>query len=224
VPAGDAFMKRIGGRVGMSENVSRLDLSDLDHDLMKNWQRRAAERASGFELGTWDGPYPDDEREAALEMWLVMNTMPIEDLDWEDRQPTMEHLVESEEKLSKQEEKRLTLLAREKRSDNIAALTEMFWHPNYPEELHQGDTVVNPEFRNRGIGRWIKAAMIEKATQKWPEAKRVRTGNATSNDAMLNINYEMGFRPYSSTKLWQVSTDSVLAYLAERGLNDMLLE
>jgi mycothiol synthase len=213
VPAGDAFMKRVGARVGMSENVSHLDLSELDHELMKTWQRRAAERASGFELGMWDGPYPEDEREAALEMLLAMNTAPTEDADWEDQKPTLEHLIESEESMSKREEKRLSLFAREKQSGNIAALTEMFWHPNYPEELHQGDTVVKPEYRNRGIGRWIKAAMIEKAIQKWPQSRRVNTGNAASNDAMLSINYEMGFKPSSSTKLWQVSTDSVLAYL-----------
>lgn len=216
VLAGDAFMKRIGGRVGMSENVSRLDLSELDLDLMKTWQRRAAERASGFELGMWDGPYPDDGREAALEMWTAMNTAPIEDLDWEDKKPTMQHLIESEENLFKREEKRLSLFARETQSGKIVGLTEMFWHPNYPEELHQGDTVVKPEFRNRGIGRWIKAAMIEKAIQNWPEARRVRTGNAASNDAMLSINYEMGFKQHSSTRLWQVPTDSVMAYLTER--------
>jgi hypothetical protein len=41
----------------------------------------------------------------------------------------------------------------------------------------------------------------------------IRTGNADSNAAMLNINHQMGFKPYLSEKVWQVEIETVLERL-----------
>jgi len=76
-------------------------------------------------------------------------------------------------------------------------------------------TGVFPEYRNKGLGRWLKAAMLEKVLKERPEVKYVRTGNADVNAAMLKINTELGFQPYMADALWQVEIDRVLTYLGQ---------
>jgi GNAT superfamily N-acetyltransferase len=74
-------------------------------------------------------------------------------------------------------------------------------------------TGVFPQYRNKGLGRWLKAAMLDKVIKERPQVKYVRTGNADSNAAMLKINTELGFKPYMATALWQVEMEKVIGYL-----------
>ena len=46
-----------------------------------------------------------------------------------------------------------------------------------------------------------------------PQVKYVRTGNADSNAAMLKINTELGFKPYTADALWQVTLQQAVDYL-----------
>ena len=82
-----------------------------------------------------------------------------------------------------------------------------------PEILGQGMTAVYPEYRNRGLGRLLKAAMLEKVLRERPQVKLIRTGNADSNAPMLKINTELGFKRYMSQVIWQVETEKVIQYL-----------
>ena len=81
----------------------------------------------------------------------------------------------------------------------------------------QGNTGVFPEFRGRRLGRWLKAAMLEKVLRDRPEARFLRSSNADSNAAMLRINQELGFRPYLSRTIWQTEIEKIEAYLGGPG-------
>jgi GNAT superfamily N-acetyltransferase len=110
-------------------------------------------------------------------------------------------------------DQRWTMYVRERASGEFAGFTEVMWNPNRPDLANQGATAVWPIYRNKGLGRWLKAAMLKKVLCDRPQVKRVRTGNADSNAEMLRINEELGFKPYQSQTFWQVETDKVLAYL-----------
>ncbi len=71
-----------------------------------------------------------------------------------------------------------------------------------------------PDYRKRGLSRWLKAAMLTKILRELPEARVIRTGNANSNVPMLKINNELGFKPFISRPAWQVETETVEKYLA----------
>jgi RimJ/RimL family protein N-acetyltransferase len=109
-----------------------------------------------------------------------------------------------------------TLYLRELATGELAGFTAVYWDPERPEQLDQGDTGVFPEFRNQGLGTWLKAAMLEKVLHERPQVRRVRTRNAQSNAAMLSINNQLGFKPYFSLDVWQVSIERVRLYLQGR--------
>jgi GNAT superfamily N-acetyltransferase len=77
------------------------------------------------------------------------------------------------------------------------------YHSLQPDLVEQMDTGVDPKHRNQGLGRWIKAAMALKLRDGYPQVRRIDTENAGSNEPMLNINIEMGFKPILIENVWQ---------------------
>jgi mycothiol synthase len=210
-PGGAAFAKALEARPAYEERVSQLVLAEVDRALMRQWQARAAERAVGFELGFWPGPYPEEDLAAIAELAQVMNTAPREQLQMDDESWTPEKLREQERTMYAGGAQRWTVYAREQASGNFAGFTEVYFRPSMPPLVFQGATAVYPRFRNLGLGRWLKAAMIERVLDEKPEARVVRTENAESNAPMLGINVEMGFKPYLASTVWQIPTEQALA-------------
>jgi GNAT superfamily N-acetyltransferase len=211
IPAGEEAVRRLGARVGLISRTNQLTLAALNRSLIQAWLERAPVKE--FELGLWEGAYPEAEIEQIIKLIEVMNTEPRDHLEMEDWHWTVERIRQWEASLRERRVERWSMYARDRRTGRFAGFTEVFWNPEQPEILRQGATGVFPEYRNHGLGRWLKAAMVEKVLRDRPQAQRIRTGNANSNAPMLKINYELGFKPYKSWTTWQVELDRVLQYL-----------
>ncbi len=217
IPAGEAFLAAIGGEMGLATHMNQLEMADLNRDLVRSWQERAAERAAGFELVLWEGSYPTEELESIAAVKQAINTMPTDSLNVEEFRWTPEQLRQLDESLEAQGEVRWSMFARDRATGRYAGYTELYWNPAKATIAQQGDTAVLSEYKNRGLGRWLKAAMLDKLARERPGVERVRTGNAQSNAPMLKINEELGFRPAMTELLWQVETDKASAYCEQRG-------
>ncbi|QAA76753.1 MAG: Acetyltransferase, GNAT family [Candidatus Bipolaricaulis sibiricus] len=213
-PAGEAFARRLGATPGLTQNINQLRIADVDPTLLQAWQRRAPE--DEFYLGVWEGPYPEPDLADVVKMHEVMNTAPRGSLEMEDFHWTPAVIRDQEESLRKRGVERWTIYVRHRPTGRIAGFTEVGWDSSEPEILHQWGTGVFPEFRNHGLGRWLKAAMLARVLAGRPQVKFVRTGNANSNAPMLKINHELGFRLYNTITLWQLPVDRALAYVAAR--------
>lgn len=213
-PAGEAFARRLGAKPGLVNHTNRLRLSDVDPALLRAWIERAPRDA--FSLGFWEGPYPEEDLAEVCRMHEVMNTAPRGELEMEDFHPTPELIREQEESLRKRGVVRWTVYARHRATGRIAGFTEVAWDPGEPELLHQWGTGVFPEFRGHGLGKWLKADMLERVLAHRPQVKFVITGNAGGNAPMLKINHALGFRLYNTVTLWQLPVEEALAYARGR--------
>jgi GNAT superfamily N-acetyltransferase len=220
VPAGEEFARAIGARVGLASHLNQLQIADLNRDLLSAWLERAQERASNFEIGVWEGPYPDTELAAVVQMKESANSMPTDDLDIEDFHWTEEQLRAMDEAGVARGDYRWSMHVKDRSNGAIVGYTEMVFSRDKPDLALQMDTAVFPEYQNRGIGRWLKAAMLQKLIDERPQIKRVRTGNAHSNAPMLRINNQLGFKPLRTEILWQVSVEDAEAYLRRRKANE----
>jgi GNAT superfamily N-acetyltransferase len=202
IPAADAFSRRLGGRVGRVNRNSELLLEDVDWELVQSWADDGYRRAPGYSVQVWDGPFPDHMIDDALRFHRIMNTQPRDDLEVGDviLDPTQvaqldRHLVESGRQ-------RWTVFVRDPAGRCVGG-TEVTFAPWEPGLVRQQNTATDPDHRGLGLAKWAKASVLLRLRRERPEAVRVRTGNAFSNDAMLAINASLGFKVTEVRTEWQ---------------------
>lgn len=213
VPAGEAFMRLLGAEKALESHTNQLDLAELNPSLIATWIAQAQQKAAAFELVLWEGPYPEEHLEAFSQLFAVMNTAPRDSLQVEDFDFSPQMLRQMERMMLATGNQRWTLVARQQSTGRLVGYSEITWNPGRPQIIHQQGTGVLPEFRNLGLGRWLKAAMLARVLRELPEARFVRTGNADSNAPMLKINHALGFKPYIAEAQWQIETARVREYL-----------
>lgn len=211
IPAGAEFAGRVGASVGLVEETSQLYLRDIDDARISSWL--SAVSINDFRLLEWLGPYPETYLSEMAALQEVMNTAPIGDLDYEDERVTPQAIRESEAYQAARGVERWTLVAQHNESKDLAGYTEVDWHPDNPKLLLQGDTVVDPRYRQRGLGRFLKAKMIEMLREKRKQVTHVRTENATLNESMRRLNHAMGFTPLKTRTEWQLDVAACKTYL-----------
>ena len=213
---GEPFLRALGAERRLLDRHSRCLTRRMDRALLERWVRRAGERAADYSLLSWDGPCPDELIEAFAGLRHVMNTAPTEDLERDDDRFTPERCREEEALLVARHHDWWTLCARHDDSGELAGYTQITFPKLWPEQAYQEDTGVWPKHRNRGLGRWLKAAMAQRLLDERPSVERIDTWNAGSNEAMLNINVAMGFEPVQNWGEWQVGTEAARAASAAR--------
>src|SRR5581483_5920168 len=213
VPAGDAFAARVGAEAGQAVHTNRLLISEVDTEMIDRWIAHGPERAPGYSLLSVDGAAPDEYLDEVVSIYDVMNTAPRDDLSIEDEATLPEHVREWERIAAASGDEWWSVYARHDETGGFVGYTHVSWNPAAPQTVFQYGTAVRPEHRGHAIGKWLKATMLRRIIDERPEVVDVRTGNADSNDAMLGINYGLGFRPYIAATWWQAKLDTVRTYL-----------
>ena len=198
----DRFWTGLGLSHRFVERVSVLDVTAVDPHLMAKWAETRSERTAGIELVRWTGATPEEWVPQTRHATSAMRDAPLDDLDYTPEDVTVERLRTDEAALAEMGQELEVILAVDP-SGRAAGITILEINLDRPAASWQSDTVVVPEFRQRGIGRWLKAEMWQQLRALRPEVTRLRTGNAASNAAMLSINVEMGFTPFVHWGVWQ---------------------
>lgn len=213
---GDTFATALGFEKKATERKSRLSIAEVDRPMLETWVDRAAERAGEYELLGFEDRCPDELLEEYVALYDVTNTAPRDDLDMEDEVMTPERWREQEEKALANGDRCWILLARHRDSGDLAGFTQFFFAPYSEDVAWQGWTAVHPDHRDKGLGRWLKAANCLRLMDERPKVAHVDTWNAFSNAPMLGINDEMGFRILRGYNEWQAPTDRLASNVKER--------
>lgn len=190
---GPSFAEAVGFEMCQLERMSRCYVREVDRDMLEDWVTRAKERASDYTFRIWEGPCPEEFLEEFAAAQAVMNTAPQGERTHEWEETTPDELREAERSLF-DAGFNVTKAAVFARDGKVAGYTEVYYGDFRPQIGWQGDTGVWPEHRNLGLGRWLKAATFLHLLESRPMLEFIETGNAASNEAMLNINHAMGFR------------------------------
>lgn len=212
VPSGAEFCARFGADPGQLGRENRLDLRAVDRGLVGRWIAEGRARAPGYRLEFVDGRTPPDLLERVAEVYNVMNSAPRDNLDFSDAQLTPDLVRQYDEAAAAAGRRRWAYYAVDEASGRFVGLTGISIR-GIPDRVHVGDTGVDQAHRGKGLGKWLKAAMTQRILDELPDVRWVITWNAGSNDAMLAINNQLGFRPAAVTTTWQVPTSELQARL-----------
>ncbi len=219
IPAGALFAGNAGATRKSESHTNHLPTADVDRALLEAWVHEGPRRAAGYELMAWDGPVPEEHLEAFVELLLVMNDAPRDDLELNDFTLTAPEWRETEQQGIAVGEQRWFLVARS--SDRtLVGLHDVSWAPAFPHVVFIGSTGVRREHRGHALGKWVKAAMTLRILDDRPDVVDIRTGNADSNDAMLGINRQMGYRPLFGVTTWELDVEETATKLGDGGVTE----
>ena len=202
---GHAFLEWLGAQVKLEELESRIDLSKVDWAMLERWVREGQERSPQTRLEIYDDGLPEELwPDFAVQRSTLLNMIPSDDLDVGKIIITPEKIREWHEKAKRMGVVEHEVLTREA-DGTISGMTDVEWTPYGRKLIQQQFTGVLPSARGRGVGKWIKAAMLLHIHELYPDAQWVSTENAQSNGPMLAINRAMGFMPYRRSVEYQMS-------------------
>lgn len=213
VPGIAELMTRLGAVKGQQGHTNQLQIKDLDRNLVQGWLTRGQQQSTAFELGCWDGAYPEDKLQDIAKLYELINQIPVDNLEVEPIHFSPAQLRQTEEHLFSQGYQRWTFYLIDRATNQFVGYTEASWNPKQPELLIQDMTGIFPAYRNKGLGRWLKAVMLDRIFKERPQVQYIRSHNADSNAAMLKINIELGFKSYIVETLCQVETQKIAEYL-----------
>jgi GNAT superfamily N-acetyltransferase len=194
--SGHNFCLKYGGTIGIEGSENRLQMEEVDWNMVSDWIEEGPKRAEGVTLEQFIDVSEEDIEEYCVIYTETMNQQPFGELEGRTK-TTPESRRLSEERIRTREGIWTTLISRE--NDNtISGLTEVLYFPDKPTMLYQELTGVKEQFRGRGLGKWLKASMLEWVKEEYPNVKTIVTGNATTNAPMLAINKRLGFKEHKS--------------------------
>lgn len=213
--SGYRFLDRLGARQVSVGADNRLDLQAVDWAMVDDWVRAGEARNPEARLVLYEPRIPDDALEDFCPMFsALLNTMPFDDMDHGDIVVTPETMRETYGRLDAMRATHHAYVVYEP-DGTISAMTDIQHTPEEPDRVSQRFTGVRPDRRRSGLGKWVKAVMLQHIRHSFPEARWVVTGNASSNDPMLAINQRLGFKEHRVGRSYQMTRDALAARLAE---------
>lgn len=208
---GHAFLKWMGAQARLTGAENRLKLADVDWTMIERWMDEGRARSPQTMLEAYDGPLPEAMWDDFVPQFSsLLNTMPWENLDHGEIVITADHMRDWYARVAIRDERMHSILTREP-DGLMSSITEAAWAPHRPAIVEQRFTGVRPDARGRGLGKWIKAAMLRHLHELYPKAEWIVTENAGSNAPMLAINKMLGFKEYRAGAEYQISRDDLAA-------------
>ncbi len=209
---GREFNRILSGTEALEMRNYRLKTEDVDWKMVEQWEKEGVERSPDTTL-EFHTSIPDEILERYTKKYTeVYNQAPFDDLDIGDQVYTPELFRKYEEVVKKMDQTWLTVLLREKNGD-ISGLSDVIYIPSRAPLLQQALTGVDQKYRGQGKGKWVKAAMLLRIREEFPDINIITTGNATSNAPMIAINERLGFKLHHETYNMQIETEKMGQYL-----------
>lgn len=210
--AGLAFLKHYGAELTIEGAENRLDMADVNWDMMQEWINEGPERAPDVKIETFLDECPEEILDEFCEMYTeALNMQPLGEM--ESRANIDRVSRRKYEKRNKETGMTNYVMITRENDERISGLTEIFYDPREGHRMFQGLTGVRPEFRGKGLGKWLKALMIVHVKENYPKVEKIITGNAESNEAMLSINDRMGFKKYKGGEGYKFKTEELVKRL-----------
>ena len=191
---GEAFANHHGLERKSQAINRRQHLAELSYEKVEKLYAEAAAAAAAYELVRVLGRTPEELMDAVAEMSAAINDAPLDDLDIEDEVYSAERVSNYETAMLSRGHRLYRLLARHRETGVLAGHTVVVVEEERPEIGDQHDTSVTRAHRGHRLGLLLKSGMNLWLREAEPQLRTVDTWNAESNDHMISVNEELGYR------------------------------
>lgn len=199
-----AFAAAHGYELAQLEWTSVLDLREAAGAALRAESASTAVVDHGYELVGWEGECPAEDAESYAQLLGRMAA------DAPAGAVERAHEVWDVARLRAEERARermgltmVTTAVRDRATGRLVGHSDVETFADLPQAAYQGNTLVHPEHRGRGLALLLKAVNVSRLLQHHPEAARLYTWNADENRAILRANGELGFVPVATHPAWQ---------------------
>ncbi|GAA1130745.1 hypothetical protein GCM10009670_24730 [Citricoccus alkalitolerans] len=199
-----AFAAAHGYELAQVEWTSVLDLREAAGAALLAESGSGVAEEHGYDLVVWEGACPEGDAESMAGLLGRMAAeAPAAALErvaehWDVPRLRAEERARREMGLSI-----ITTAARDRSTGRLVGHSDIETFADLPQAAYQGNTLVHPEHRGRGLAVLLKAVNVSQLLRLKPEAERLYTWNAAENGAILRANQELGFVPVSTHPAWQ---------------------
>lgn len=178
-----------------SQDINRRQfLAEIEPATLTRLYDDAAAAAASYELVRIAGRTPEDMMDRVAEMTVAINDAPLDDLDMEDEVFPPQRIRDYEEATLARKQRLYRLLARHRETGELAGHTVVAVEEERPAYGHQHDTSVVRAHRGHRLGLLLKAGMVLWLAEAEPQLESIDTWNAESNDHMIAVNEDLGYR------------------------------
>jgi len=192
--AGVSFAGIHGYEARSREINRRQHLDEVPLDKIEAMYAAARTAATSYDLLHIAGRTPDELMPAVAEMASAINDAPLDDLEIEDEVFSAERMRNYETATELRGQRLYRVIARHTETGELAGHTAVGIYADRPWLGYQHDTSVVREHRGHRLGLLLKTAMNLWLAEVEPELKSLDTWNAESNDHMIAVNEELGYR------------------------------
>jgi GNAT superfamily N-acetyltransferase len=206
---GSAFAAAVGAKAGVLDVRRVLDVFEIPPGHLAALRRRAESAAQGYSLLSWAGPTSEEHLQDVAEVIAAMADAPRNPGE-EPHRPDPQRIRDYEGRGAEMGMRRYSVVARCERTGRLAGVTELGLDSADPVWGYQFITAVAREHRGHRLGLLTKTAMLEKLAVSEPELAHILTGNADSNQHMISINDDLGYRVLDEWQSWELEVAAVI--------------
>lgn len=172
----------------------RQHLDEVSLDKVRSLYDDAAAAAADYGLVLVEGRTPPEMLDSMVEMVAAINDAPLDDLEIEDEVYSADRIAAYETAQLNAGLRLHRYLARHRATGELAGNTVVAVEEERDHVAHQQDTSVVASHRGHRLGLLLKTAMLLHLADKEPQVRTIDTFNAESNDHMIAVNEDLGYR------------------------------
>jgi GNAT superfamily N-acetyltransferase len=208
--AGEAFVRALGARRGITEIHRILDLAAVPAGKLAGLRAESQGAASGYCLLSWEGTVPEDYLGRVAVANAALGDAP-HDADTEAQVWDVDRVRAGQRRVELQGQRYYTVAVQCADDGEFAGLTQLAVDPHRPQWGFQELTAVTRPHRGHRLGLLVKVAMLDLLAEREPQLRWILTGNADGNAHMIAINALLGFQLFDRWTSWQLDVATVLA-------------
>jgi GNAT superfamily N-acetyltransferase len=202
-PAALALGASLGFEQALTALNRRQDLVALDWGALDRDFALAVAGAADYDLLRIEGPVPDELLDGVVTMTAAINDAPIDALEVDDEVFSPERVRGFERSQQERGRRTYRIIARHQTTGELAGHTFVSVDRDHPGFAMQYDTSVVRSHRGHRLGLLLKIEMLRWLGDAEPQVRVLDTWNAATNEHMIAVNEQLGYRVIGESIEWQ---------------------